>query len=317
MWIFDLNCRTKNRRNYRAMRYKIQAQSIWEYGQRVDENGNPHQEDNMFPNHGTIMPNDRLFIVCDGMGGHEAGEIASGIVCQTLSDRILSSRQGFSDILLEKAIDEAFLALNNAEQGHPTGMKMGTTMALLKLHRKGATIAHIGDSRIYHFRPGNTGSDTRILFKTDDHSLVNELVKLGELTHEEARQSRRKNIITRAMQPTVGDHCRADVYHTADIKKDDVFFLCTDGMLENMDDAQLCYFFSKQVCEEERCNQLIRATEENRDNHSAIIITIQQSHTFLYTSRFPRWLNGSLQPRSRQCLALNQITTDETRTKGT
>lgn len=74
-------------------------------------------------------------------------------------------------------------------------------MTFLKLHNDGATVAHMGDSRVYHIRPGKEGANTQILFVTEDHSLINDLIKTGELTKEEARHSKQRNVITRAMQP--------------------------------------------------------------------------------------------------------------------
>lgn len=251
--------------------------SIWEYGQRKDAYGNPHQEDNMYPAHGEGTENDRLFVLCDGMGGHDAGEVASATVCEAMSRSVLASAPdaegGFSREMFDKALNDAFAALDERDNG--AEKKMGTTMTFLKLYDKGCFIAHMGDSRVYHIRPGQTEEDTRILFHTEDHSLVNDLVRIGELTPEEARHSRQKNVITRAMQPHLERRPKADVYTSADIQAGDYFYLCTDGMLENMENGNICYFFSKSGgTDEEKVGKLIDATCENRDNHSAIIVHI-------------------------------------------
>ncbi len=255
------------------MEYKLKAYTIWECGKRVDAEGKPHQEDSVYPAHEKATEQDRLFILCDGMGGHEAGEVASATVCEAMSESVLSSGV-FTDDTLAQALADAYDALD-AKDNNTSERKMGTTMTLLKLHDEGCTIAHIGDSRVYHIRPGKTAIDTRILFRTEDHSLVNELVKAGELTTEEAKLSRMKNIITRAMQPHLSRRPRADVYHTADIRPGDYFYLCSDGMLENMEDHQLCYFFSAEVGDDHcKVSLLLQATQENSDNHSAIIVHI-------------------------------------------
>jgi hypothetical protein len=155
---------------------------------------------------------------------------------------------------------------------------MGTTMTLLKLHNGGATIAHIGDSRVYHLRPGQTGEETRILFHTEDHSLVNALIKAGEMTREEARHSKQRNVITRAMQPNQSPRCRADVYSTDDILPGDYFYLCSDGMLEQdeMEDGTvLRRIFSGEVANDSERIEILRgATKENRDNHTAFVVHI-------------------------------------------
>ncbi len=260
------------------MEYKLHVYSIWDPGKRVDDQGNPHQEDNMFPEHTKATEADRLFILCDGMGGHDAGEVASSIVCQTMSSSILSSApepEGpFTEEDLKKSISDAFDALDAHDDG-TSEKKMGTTMTLLKLYNGGCYIAHMGDSRVYQIRPGKTAGDTKIIFRTEDHSLVNDLVKIGELTPEEARHSNRKNVITRAMQPNLERRPRADIYHTVDIAPGDYFYLCSDGMLENMEDHQLCYYFSNEAGDDtKKTESLLMATQENKDNHSAIIVHI-------------------------------------------
>ena len=231
----------------------------------------------MFPEHGTLKDSDRLFIVCDGMGGHSAGDVASSTVCQELSRSILSqcpdTEGSFNDDTFKSALSDAFDMLDTKDNG--AAKKMGTTMTFLKLHDEGATIAHIGDSRVYHIRPGEDASDTEILFQTYDHSLVNDLVKVGELTPEEAKHSNQKNIITRAMQPNMERRSRADIYHTHDIKPGDYFMLCSDGILEQMEDENIKYIFSPRVkTPEEKVNMLIEVTSQNHDNHTAILVHI-------------------------------------------
>lgn len=259
------------------MKYKIKVYSIWEFGQRKDAQGNPHQEDSVFPAFGRQKDSDRLFILCDGMGGHDAGEVASSTVCEAMSKTILShgaeANSAFSDAMLQEAIDAAFDELDKKDTG--AVKKMGTTMTFLKLHDKGATIAHMGDSRVYQIRQGETKNDTKIIFETEDHSLVNDMIKIGELTPEEAKHSKQKNIITRAMQPHMERQPKADIKHTVDIKPGDYFYLCSDGMLENMEDEFIPYYFSRQIAtDEERVEALTKATAENKDNHSAIIVHI-------------------------------------------
>ncbi len=260
------------------MKYRLRAYSIWDCGKRVDAEGKPHQEDSLFPAHNKATASDRLFILCDGMGGHDAGEVASATVCEAMSKSILSAHQdaegAFSEEDFNKALADAFAALDAKDDGTSV-KKMGTTMTLLKLHNGGDLIAHIGDSRVYHIRPGKTREETRIIFRTEDHSLVNELVKAGELTPEEARFSKQRNVITRAMQPHAEQRPKADIHTSGDIQPGDYFYLCSDGMLENMEDEQLCYFFSQEAGDDQRkVESLLKATRENRDNHSAILVHV-------------------------------------------
>lgn len=261
------------------MRYRLNVYDIWEYGQRKDAAGNLHQEDALFPMYGEATDNDRLFILCDGMGGHDAGEVASSTVCEAMSRSVLAAQpepEGeFTDDMFRQALADAFDALDAKDTG--AEKKMGTTMTFLKLHSQGATIAHMGDSRVYHIRPGKTAEETRILFQTKDHSLVNFLIDAGELTEEEAKHSRQKNVITRAMQPHLERRPRADIYHTADIRPGDYFYLCSDGMLENMEAPQICYNFSDATgTDKDKVERLRTATQENRDNHTAIIVHVME-----------------------------------------
>lgn len=256
------------------MKYKLSAFSIWEFGMRKDAEGRPHQEDNMFPAHDNIQDTDRLFIVCDGMGGHESGEVASATVCEAMSKYILekTADHDFSDDILKEAVAVALKTLDAKDTG--AAKKMGTTMTLLMLHGKGATIAHIGDSRVYHIRPGKDRDSTKILKVTKDHSLLNNLLDTGELEEADIPHFKQKNVITRAMMPNMDYPSRADIYHTSDILPGDYFYLCTDGMLEHTTDENIQYLFSDAIPEENKKDALIKVTNENRDNHSAIVVHI-------------------------------------------
>ena len=262
------------------MKYRLKVCSIWEFGQRKDSRGNPHQEDSLFPAHGRQTADDRLFILCDGMGGHDAGEVASATVCEAMSRSILGDGHDREGVFTAEDLTDALEAAYDALDGRDSGAekKMGTTMTLLKLHSEGATIAHIGDSRVYHIRPGKTGAETEILFETEDHSLVNDLIKVGELTREEARHSRQKNVITRAMQPHMESRPKADVHNTADIKAGDYFYMCSDGMLEQpeMESGESLRNIFSQLggTDENKVKILESVTENNRDNHTAFIIHI-------------------------------------------
>ncbi len=265
-----------------VMKYKIKVYSIWEFGQRKDADGNPHQEDCTYPLPKELNDSDRTFILCDGMGGHDAGEVASATVCQAMGHSVLNDGHDadgvFSDEDLDNAIQAAFRELDGKDNG--AEKKMGTTMTFLKLHNDGATIAHMGDSRVYHIRPGKDGRETQILFETRDHSLVNDLVKAEVLTKEEARHSKQRNVITRAMQPHMERHPKADIYHTSDIKAGDWFYMCSDGMLEQDDmesGESLRNIFSDAVETAERKVEILtEVTEDNKDNHTALLIHIEE-----------------------------------------
>ena len=149
------------------MKFKLTPYNLQELGQRQN------QEDSLFPGIGHQTANDRLFILCDGMGGHEKGEVASATVCETMSNCILSRwnpNEPLSDGLLQQAIEEAYDALDAKDNGEEK--KMGTTMTFVCFHADGVTVAHIGDSRVYQLRPATKKEAARIVFKTRDHSMI-------------------------------------------------------------------------------------------------------------------------------------------------
>lgn len=258
------------------MEYKLRVYTIWEAGKRVDEYGRPHQEDCIFPVHGRAADSDRLFILCDGMGGHAAGEVASETVCDAMSRFILTCRGDFDDDILREAVSEAFNALDRAADTRGPGSdNMGTTMTMLSLHRGGCTIAHVGDSRVYHVRPATDDAPARIVSVTADHSLVGELVREGRLTPAEALTHPRRNVITRAFQPHLVPRPAIDVSDTDDVRPGDYFYLCSDGMLERMDDDELLDILtSPQRTDEGKIRYLRKLTADNSDNHSAILVHI-------------------------------------------
>lgn len=252
------------------MKFKIKAYNLQELGQRAN------QEDSLFPALGKSTSDDRLFVLCDGMGGHEKGEVASATVCETLSRVILSAwhpGEVLSDELFRQALSAAYDALDAKDNGEER--KMGTTLTFLCLHSSGATVAHIGDSRIYQLRPASKNTSARIVFRTQDHSLVNDLVKIGEITEEEAKHHPQKNVITRAMQPCQEHRAKADIAHLTDILPGDYFYMCSDGMLEEASDENVLNIITKpNATDEQKLEMLRNVTEENKDNHTAHLIHI-------------------------------------------
>jgi protein phosphatase len=233
--------------------------SIHEIGQR------DNQEDAI------AQWNNRLFLLCDGMGGHEKGEVASQTVCQSLTtwfEKNVNLEDSFTDDQLREALEYTYQQLDKFADDNPK--QMGTTLTLLYIYKQGLTAAHMGDSRIYHIRP-----DVGVLYQSRDHSLVFDLFQAGEITYEEMATFPQKNIVTRAMTPGEDNRMRPDIIHITDIQPDDYFYMCSDGMLEQMDNDQLVALLSSQLTDEEKKNKLIEFTKGNQDNHSAWIIHIK------------------------------------------
>lgn len=232
--------------------------SIHEIGQR------PNQEDSI------IQWNNRLFVLCDGMGGHEKGEVASQTVCQSIVDWYNSRAiHPLGKPQLEDALAYAYARLDEKDDGE--FKKMGTTLTILYIGSEGVVAAHIGDSRIYHIRPG-----VGVLYQSRDHSLAFDLFQAGEISYEEMQNFTQKNVITRAMTPGLENRHRADIIHITDIQSGDYFYMCSDGMLEQMSNDELMSVFSSEETDEEKQKRLIEATDNNQDNHSAWLIHIKE-----------------------------------------
>ena len=233
--------------------------SIHEIGQREN------QEDSI------IQWNNRLFVLCDGMGGHEKGEVASQTVCLSLVtwfDNNIKPDEPFCDDQLCEAIEFAYTELDKYADENPR--QMGTTLTLLYIGSKGITAAHMGDSRIYHIRP-----DVGVLYQSRDHSLVFDLFQAGEITYEQMATFPQKNIVTRAMTPGEDNRMRSDIIHITDIQPNDYFYMCSDGMMEKMTNNELLTLFSADMDDKMKVGQLKMATNQNFDNHTAWIIHIK------------------------------------------
>ncbi|WP_251620342.1 PP2C family protein-serine/threonine phosphatase [Odoribacter lunatus] len=239
--------------------------SLHELGQR------DNQEDSICPEASVKASTSDFYILCDGMGGHESGEVASQTVCEAMSRYIESHRREdglFEEVDFQAALDAAYDALDAKDNG--AAKKMGTTLTFVKFHRGGCFVAHIGDSRIYQIRP----SEKRIVFVTKDHSLVNDLIALGELSPEEAKTSKQRNVITRAMQPNQERRTKADWVNLTDIKAGDYLYMCSDGMLETTEDREIVNIISMKRPDSRKIEILKGATKDNKDNHSAHLIRI-------------------------------------------
>ena len=196
-----------------------------------------------------------LAIVCDGMGGHQGGDVAS-----TMAVTHLGHNFGITDFtdanIARKWLDvqlnsENETILKTADK-FPDLNGMGTTIVLA--FDKNALIAHLGDSRAYSYSEG------KFVQLTEDHSLVNELVKMGQITKEQAKHHPQKNIITQALG--VSSTIDPEVKEIK-LDDDDIILLCTDGLTNSLSDPQIQQVLAtKELSLKERCNKLI--SEANR-----------------------------------------------------
>ena len=234
-----------------------------------------NQEDALFPDLYEVSENQRSFIVCDGMGGHENGEVASNCVAETIgritSSAPLCTTDEMCD-LFEKALEEAYNRLDALDKYDDGERKMGTTLAFLAICSNGLLSAHIGDSRIYQLRSGKG-----VVFQTRDHSLVNELLASGDLDEKDAKNYVHKNVITRAIQPHQEYRAKASYNIISDVRKGDVFFLCSDGIVENIDNSELAWLLLKKVGLKSRIESLNDECQKRKthDNFSCYAFEIE------------------------------------------
>ncbi len=255
-------------------KYQLDIASIFETGQR------PNNEDYLFPqeNLKKHIPNiGHIFIVCDGIGGAEKGEIASKLVCQTVYQNLLQQTD-LTDppALIQAAVDQGMMALYAYIKEEPMSSGLGTTFTFLWLKSGNAYIAHIGDSRVYLFR------NQKIAYVTKDHSHVNDLVGAGLITPERALTHPKRNIITRAMAAKIDPErpepkmIKADIHLIDTLYEGDQFFLCSDGIQESFTDAELLAVFNTDKLQKDKAVTIKdKCAKQSKDNHTAFLIQLK------------------------------------------
>ena len=230
-----------------------------------------NNEDFILPLSELANSGQRLFMVCDGVGGAEKGEIASALACDSFQSffNTFLDEDDPSEDFLNRAVHYTESRFDEYVVQHPEAKGMATTMTLLYIGVSGITIAHIGDSRIYQFREGS------IIYETNDHSLVHSWVDLGIITKEEAAVHPQKNVITRAIMGA-DNSVNADVVFISDVLDGDMFFMCTDGVTECFSNEDLTKVFSSDKNAELIKDTIVEyCSDKAKDNFSFYIIPIQ------------------------------------------
>ena len=178
-----------------------------------------------------LCPEAGLFVVCDGMGGAAAGEVASNAAVAAVTEALCDPQiAGDPRRALEVGIAEANRRVFSRSEEEPSLHGMGTTLVSLLVREGRVWIAHVGDSRCYRFREGSLER------MTQDHSLVDEQVRLGQMTPEEAELSPLRNVITRAVGTRASVAAEIQEVET---QPGDVFLLCSDGLTKEVPDETL------------------------------------------------------------------------------
>jgi protein phosphatase len=236
-----------------------------------------HNEDSVLAN-----PAGGFVVLADGMGGYNAGEVASGMATVLLGAALEKSfatgapHEGEGDkvrvhAVLEEEIARANSSIYQAAQSQPQYSGMGTTLVLGLFYDDTLTVAHIGDSRLYRLR----GEDFKPI--TRDHSLLQEQIDSGMITPEQARHSQNKNLVTKALgiDPAVD----AEI-HDYDVEPGDIYLLCSDGLNDMVEDEEIGMTLQALSANLELCaGQLVQMANDNggRDNVSVILVRVKQA----------------------------------------
>jgi serine/threonine protein phosphatase PrpC len=218
-------------------------------------------------NEDSMLARSPLFVVADGMGGAQAGEVASRIAVETFGE----NGRDFSDpeqtlAAYAEAANARIHELSHRDTEHAG---MGTTLSAVYVGEQDVTIAHVGDSRVYCLRDGE------LLRLTDDHSLVDELIRQGRLTPEEAEEHPQRSIITRALGPEPSVEVDTRSFKA---RAGDIYLLCSDGLTSMVGEPRM----AQLMAEHERLRDTGRALieeanrEGGRDNITAVLVRLEE-----------------------------------------
>lgn len=219
-------------------------------------------------NEDAVFARPPLFAVADGMGGAQAGEVASCAAVAEL-DQGLPEGSGSIEARLAQLVAGANERVHGLSQADAEKAGMGTTLTVVYLGEDDLAVAHVGDSRLYHLRDG------KLEQATDDHSLVGELVRRGQLSPAEAEDHPQRSIITRALGPE--SEVEVD-HHTIAAKDGDVFLLCSDGLTAMIGDDAIGELVTTGKSLEKIGKALVKAANQagGRDNISVVLFRVEE-----------------------------------------
>jgi len=218
-----------------------------------------------------------LYIVADGMGGHQGGGTASRLAVETIRDKLRQARANGTTLalhagaleenplreVLRSAVEMACRSIFHAAQSDPGLQGMGTTVTAVAVDERSAFVAHVGDSRCYLIR----GED--IFQVSEDHSLVNEQLKAGAITPEEARTSRFRNIITRSVG--FEEQVAVDLF-SLEVEPGDRLVVCCDGLSNLVEDPEILQVVGDRPLEEAPRRLVEIANERGGDDNITVIV---------------------------------------------
>jgi serine/threonine protein phosphatase PrpC len=220
-------------------------------------------------NEDSLLVRSPLFVVADGMGGAQAGEVASRVAVETFSGGLGDSEDPQRS--LEAHVSRANARINELSHANIEHAGMGTTITAVYVGEQEVSVAHVGDSRAYCLRDGE------LLRLTDDHSLVDELIRQGKLTPEEAEEHPQRSIITRALGPEATVEVDTRSFRA---RPDDVYLLCSDGLTTMVGEATLTQILLDNPRLRDAGEALIGAANDagGKDNITVVLFRLEEVH---------------------------------------
>ena len=218
-------------------------------------------------NEDSLLVRSPLFVVADGMGGAQAGEVASRVAVETFGAGLDDGADPQGS--LTRQVREANARINELSHERPEHAGMGTTITALYVGEREVAIAHVGDSRAYCLREGE------LLRLTDDHSLVDELIRQGRLTPEEAEEHPQRSVITRALGPEPAVEVDVRSFRA---RAGDVYLLCSDGLTTMVGEERLRELLSANERLHDAGEALIAAANAagGKDNITVVLLRLEQ-----------------------------------------
>jgi PPM family protein phosphatase len=218
-------------------------------------------------NEDSLLSRSPLFVVADGMGGAQAGEVASQLAVESFKGGLHESPE--PEVALERLAQEANTRIHERSHSHTEQAGMGTTLTALYVGPRDVAIAHVGDSRAYCWRDGE------LIRLTEDHSLVDELLRQGRLTPKEAEEHPQRSVITRALGPELEVEVDTRSFRA---RPGDVYLLCSDGLTTMVSEDVVAAVLREQTDLRGAGEALIAQANEagGRDNITVVLVRIEE-----------------------------------------
>lgn len=229
----------------------------------TDKGRRTNNEDAIYPD--PAISDNNIFIVCDGVGGAQKGEVASELVSTELYS-YLRQHNCLNSELIDAALVKVESKLEEHINQNPYSEGMATTLTLCVVQDREVYLAHIGDSKIFFIRQG------RLHYMSEDHSLVNEMVKKGLLTAQDAEVHPKRNVITKAVTAE-GGHIPSEIKVISNLQEGDLIFLCTDGVTEAINEQNIVDLLVDSRSDLEKIDFIqSKCQVASKDNYSGYLI---------------------------------------------